>query len=118
MLEAYKNYAKNSTLTFTGNTIFRNNSAEYVGGIRAWHMSTLNFSGDTTFRNNIAVYGGRIRTLSSTLHFTGNTIFRSNSAEDGGGIYAWYCTLNFSGALFSEITQLKMVEELIHGTAL
>ena len=80
------------------NSTFTNNSAEDGGGIYAW-QSTLNFTGNTTFRNNSAdKSGGGIRALYSSLKFTGNTTFRSNSAEQhGGGTAAWYSSLNFSG---------------------
>ena len=95
-------HAWNSTLSFSGNTIFRNNSAEILGGGIYSRDSTLSFSGNTIFRNNSAESlgtGGGIYSRDSNLSFSGNTIFRNNSAEIfGGGIYARASTLNFSGS--------------------
>ena len=87
-----------STLKFTGNTTFGNNSAELCGGgIIATH-STLNFSGNAIFRSNSAQDGGGVAVWHSTMKFTGNTNFRSNIAEQsGGGIIATHSTLNFTG---------------------
>ena len=81
-------YAKyNNFITFNGNSIFGNNSAEYDGGgIFAW-SSTLIFNGCNGFGNNSAAhYGGGIHVLYTRMTFNGNSIFRSNSAGHGGGI--------------------------------
>jgi len=94
-------YAKMSTLMFTGNSIFRVNSAEAGGGIYIDHSTLMTFNGNSIFRNNAASYGGGIlASLNSTLNFSGNITFENNSAAHyGGGINAWYnvTLMNFKG---------------------
>ena len=79
---------------FDGNSIFRNNTAEYGGGI----SSILNSSGNSVFRNS-AKYGGGIFAQTSIVSFSGSSTFEINSAAHyGGGIYAVYNPLmNFNG---------------------
>ena len=90
-------FTNNSTLFVTGNTTFRDNTAEYGGGISA-HSSTLHYTGNSTFRNNIAAYGGGINALNSTLNFNGICTVRDSSAvQFGGGINTKNSTLNFNG---------------------
>ena len=90
---------------------FRNNSAEYGGGILA-QTGILNFSGSNTFGNNSAArYGGGIVVVYNThMKFNGNSIFKNNSANrEGGGIYV--AVLTSLEIIFSEKTQVRLVEE-------
>ena len=82
----------NVTLTFNGNNIFFNNSANDSGGaVYAKANTTLRFSGISNFSHNSAQLGGAISTVDNvTLTFNGNIIFFNNSANDSGGaIYAF-----------------------------
>ena len=69
-------FADTSAFIFEAeNSIFAENSAEDGGGIYTW-QSTLNFTGNTTFRNNSADKGGGgIRAFHISLKFTGNTTY-------------------------------------------
>jgi len=96
-------HARNSNLSFSGNTIFRNNSAEIFGGGIYARNSTLNFSGSSVFGSNTAGYrGGGIAAESSTINFSGSSTFGSNTAGyHGGGIGAmWNTLVTFSGNIF------------------
>ena len=92
-------YADTSTLVFTGNSSFGDNSADLGGGFFAGY-STLSLIGSSTFVNNSADRVGGFFAGYSTLNFTGSSTFPilNNSADRGGGFYAWNCTLNFTGS--------------------
>ena len=93
-------YAITSTLTFTGNSIFRANTAAYGGAIYAISNTSITFSGNSIFGNNSAENdGGGIYAMSNTLiTFNSNSIFWNNTAEyDGGGIISQNSILIFSG---------------------
>ncbi|CAM9385517.1 unnamed protein product [Laminaria digitata] len=83
-------YAKQSSVSFSGNTSFSSNSAGYGGAIFA-SESTVSWDGDDThFSSNSAGYsGGAIFAPESTVSWDGDgTQFSSNSAEWGGAICA------------------------------
>ena len=104
-------YADTSTLVFTGNSTFGDNSADFGGGFYAQN-STLNFTGSSTFTNNSAGLhgGGFFAVYSSTLNFTGSSTFMNNSAGFyGGGFFAWFSTLNFTGSSTFMHEQLSCV---------
>ena len=89
-----------SNLNFNGDTAFRNNSAEQLGGGIGASDSTLNFTGNTTFKQNSvdSFHGGGVNIRNSTLNFIGNTMYRNNSAKQKGrGISMFYSTLTFTG---------------------
>ena len=94
--------AFNSTLLFTGNTTFLNNSAGFMyssGAIWA-SASSLHFSGTNNFIGNSANNaGGAISAVFNTsLNFTGTSDFCLNSAEYGGAIgTAFNVVVNFAG---------------------
>ena len=93
-------YANTSTLTFTGSSIFRANSAAYGGAIYTISNTSITFSGNSILGNNsVENDGGGIYAMSNTLiTFNSNSIFWNNSAEyDGGGIIAQNSILIFSG---------------------
>ena len=83
-----------SFLNLTQSIAFRrNNTGKYGGGIYAYN-STLTFTGNSIFRENSAEYGGGISASNSIINFTGNSSFTDNTAEhDGGGINVVNCTL-------------------------
>ena len=91
--------AMNSKIFFNGSTNFLNNQ----GGI-ILRDSSMEFSGNTSFYNNSALTnGGAISSENGTLSFRGSTSFISNKAQiDGGALYALktevtlYGTANFS----------------------
>ena len=95
--------AFNSTLVFTGNTTFLNNSAGFMYGSGAiWaSASSLHFSGTSNFIGNSANnVGGAISATSNTsLNFTGTSDFCLNSAEYGGGVIgtAFNVVVTFGG---------------------
>ena len=93
-------YTMMSTLKFTGNSTFRGNSAAYGGAIYAISNTSITFSSNSIFLNNSAEHdGGGIYAISNTiLTFNINGIFWNNSADyDGGGIIAQNSILIFSG---------------------
>ena len=85
--------ALSSTLTFTGNTTFFENSASsrYSSGAIWASASSLNFTGINNFVNNSAKYsGGAVFAETNTsLSFNGTSNFIQNSADfgRGGAIY-------------------------------
>ena len=72
-----------SSLDLRGSNRFTSNCRGCIksggGGIHACE-STLSFNGNSIFRNNSAEFGGGLYTYGSTLNFSGNSIFGSNSA--------------------------------------
>ena len=104
--------ALSSNLTFTGNTTFLDNSANFVqcpicttafggGAVVTLNHTVLSFSGSNSFINNSADYvGGAILTLGNTvLSLSGTNNFINNYAEiEGGAIYTFNnAILNLSG---------------------
>ena len=85
--------ALSSTLTFTGNTTFFENSASsrYSSGAIWASTSSVNFTGINNFINNSAKYnGGAVFAETNTsLNFNGTSNFVQNSADfdSGGAIY-------------------------------
>ena len=87
--------ALNSTLTFTGNTSFHENtqttsSSSYCGGAIWASARLLYFNGMNNFTGNSADFGGAVYAhYNITLTFHGTNNFLNNSASNGGGaIYA------------------------------
>ena len=80
--------AHNSTLTFTGNTTFIDNSASCsVGGAIYMLYSTVSFQGINNFINNSAGGdGGAISTYNTILSFSGTSNFINNSAKTVGAL--------------------------------
>ena len=86
-----------SNVTFTGNTSFCNS---HTHGVQLSFDSSVSFSGYTLFHNNSADNGGAIESVDSTISFTGTTIFTSNTAtgESGGGaLYALNTRITMEG---------------------
>ena len=88
--------ALHSNLTFTGNTLFRENhqmgSSHCAGAIGAF-VSSLHFTRTSIFIGNSADTGcgGAIHAEAGTsLRFSGTVNFSHNSAESGGA----FCTIN------------------------
>lgn len=76
---------------FSGSTYIRKNAGRYGGAIRtASRDSTLSFSGHTVFYSNQAIVGGAIyTTYKTTVRFSGFIVFSHNRADqDGGALYA------------------------------
>ena len=86
---------------FTYNYILCGANLAGGGGIIAF-SSTLTFTGNTTFLNNTAscsVGSGAIYTLESSVSFKGINNFINNSASgNGGAIFTYDTILNFNGA--------------------
>ena len=96
-------WASTSSLHFTGTNNFIGNSASSINGVGAIYSeanTSLSFSGTSIFTHNLAEVGGAIATLENVVvTFSGTNIFTSNSAKDGGGaFYASSNTLSFSGS--------------------
>ena len=98
----------NCNVTFTGWSSFANNSAgSDGGGIYSTH-SSLEFNGIMSFTHNIAhSYGGGFSAFHSIVTFTSITTFSYNSAENGGDISSINSKLSFSG--FTNFTLNKAV---------
>ena len=96
-------WASASSLHFNGSNNFIGNSANGINGVGAIYAeanTSLSFSGTSIFTHNLAEVGGVIATFENVmLTFSGTNNFTSNSAKDGGGaIYASSNTsLSFSG---------------------
>ena len=86
----------NSTVLFTGDSIYENNAALIYGGAFSIEASVSVFDSNNSviFRNNTAASsGGAITSYDSQIKLHGNTQFDSNSAELGvGGAMALYGT--------------------------
>ena len=91
-------WASASSLHFTGTNNFIGNSASSINGVGAIYSeanTSLSFSGTSIFTHNLAEVGGAIATLENVVvTFSGTNIFTSNSAKDGGG--AFYASSNTS----------------------
>ena len=83
-----------SNVTFSGDSIFSNNSkslpsSNSEGGALTILYSTVNFSAITEMRYNRAVKGGAIAMVYSTVYMHGDTTFECNTAltvaDPGGG---------------------------------
>ena len=92
--------ALSSTLTFTGNTTFLDNSAScsVAGGAIYTLGSTVSFKGINNFINNSASGdGGAIFTYNTILQFSGTNNFIKNSAENGGALFINNTIVSLSG---------------------
>ena len=90
--------AFNSNLTFTGNTLFLENSqtspySDYCAGAIWASTSSLHFNGTNNFIANSGEYGGAIYVTHTSLSFNSTCAFSHNSANEGGAIYAENNTL-------------------------
>jgi len=84
-------------MTVSGNSTFRNNTAQY-GGVTHAHYSTLTLTGNSCFTGSSAIIsGGAFMVWYSKMHLVGDITFGKNSAEIGGGIHAGESILNFTG---------------------
>ena len=81
-------------ITFTGCTVFRNNSA-LRGGVVDLQHCPMTFHGTTMFINNVGKRGS-INNLGMTISFRGDTTFINNTAETGGAIDTSYGDLIFA----------------------
>ena len=95
-------WASASSLHFNGSNNFTGNSANGINGVGAIYAevnTSLSFSGTSIFIHNLAEVGGVIATLENVvLTFSGTKNFTSNSANNGGAICANSNTsLSFSG---------------------
>ena len=92
--------AFSSTLTFTGNTTFLNNTASCSVGSGAIYTleSSVSFKGINNFINNSASGdGGAIFTYNTILSFSGTNNFINNTAKHAGAILTRNTVLNVSG---------------------
>ena len=77
-----------SNMTWTGNTMFEYNIANFVGGAVSVYRADMSWSGDTAFKDNQATtFGGAIFVLSAEVSCSGVFSFFNNSAGAGGAIY-------------------------------
>ena len=90
---------ENVVLTFSGTNNFTSNSANNGGAICANSNTSLSFSGTSHFSHNSAKYGGAIGASDHVmLTFSGTNNFVNNMAESGGAIYTEdNVILTFSG---------------------
>ena len=81
-------YIRSSNVSFSGISLFENNTAFTRGGaIRSSH-SSLTFSGNMYFNHNEASDGGAIYSSSSNLILEGDAVFAYNyGGSNGGGVY-------------------------------
>ena len=97
-------FSVNSTVSFSNN-LFKNNSAQYGGGIEVFHYGNATATNNTFSRNTASSYGGGIDVYRRVVaNFTGN-IFEYNSAvELGGGAALEDSTGSFNSNLFMNNT--------------
>jgi len=88
-------YADSSTLTVSGNSVFKHNSAVNNGGAVYLYNTSVKFTGNSTFYDNSAIKGrgGGLHSKSSILKIYGDTNFSGNSAVYGGGLSLVYSIL-------------------------
>ena len=80
--------SRDSSMEFSGNTLFYNNSALTNGGAISSQNGTLTFSGSTSFISNKAqIDGGALYALKTEVAFHDAVNFSSNAAQSGGAMY-------------------------------
>ena len=81
--------AFNSSLTFTGNTIFLENNGGFSGAGAIWASgSSLHFTGTNNFTGNSGYIGGAIYASDNVvLTFSGTNYFFNNAAKLYGGAF-------------------------------
>ena len=95
-------FFSNSTITFCGTTMIRNNVSPSYGGGFSVSASKLNLDGTYTFLNNTSPSGdgGGIYAIDSKISFKGSGMFLNNTAKRGGAIYLFYrSVLDFNPGL-------------------
>ncbi len=92
--------ADRSTVEFSGNSNFEQNSARIDGGgIYISEKSEIFFGGLSAINNSEYFEGDGDWTKTSKLQFEEHTTFTGNNAGSGGGIATVDCTLVFSGTI-------------------
>ena len=99
--------AYNSTINFTGENYFMNNTATQGGAMSINNQSVANFNGNVSFINNTAIQGGAMTVSQSVANFHGNVSFVNNIASTssffpfpvGGAIYCESSYLSFSSSV-------------------
>ena len=84
-----------SNVSFTGYTIFQENSGKNGSAVRSKDVSLL-FNGTTKFTNNTAIgnsVGGALYALNTKITMEGFVTFSFNSAKDGGAMWLDQITL-------------------------
>ena len=127
-----------SRVTFTGNNVFTNNTAQGIfassGGAIYLTFCTVHFNGSNFFVANSAKpsgdpsqsllptlqSGGGLQVESSNVTFNGSTVFKHNTAVlNGGGVYIGNSTAKFAGSTVFEKNQqggLWVQNSIIHFT--
>ena len=80
--------SRESSMEFSGNTLFYNNSVLTNGGAINSEGGTLTFRGSTSFISNKAqIDGGALYAFKTAIAFYGTANFSSNAAQSGGAMY-------------------------------
>lgn len=88
-------FSLSSNISFTGYTLFYNNSVSRGGIIDLQHMLGFSVTGSLEFINNNGK-GGSIQNLNGKILFHGRSMFINNTAKNGGVISIAYGTLIFT----------------------
>ena len=104
--------AFNSTINFTGQNYFVNNTATQ-GGAMSIRQSVANFHGNVSFVNNTATQGSAMAISQSVVNFHGDILFVNNTAYTpnfiafalGGAIFCEGSVVSFSGSVLLQQNQ-------------
>ena len=93
-------YSFDTSLAFSGNSLFYHNSVHGSGGAIISSHGNLSFTGSTSFINNSPLADdGAIQALLTSLTFSGISLFYNNSVHgSGGAIISFYGNLSFTGS--------------------
>ncbi len=95
--------AHSSHLTFSGKTLFQQNTADFSGGAIYANKTALIFNGDARFSKNIA----------------GSDYYPTNYNIGGGAIFAWQSTITFNGnSVFADNAPVHFFDYVLIGAAI
>ena len=93
----------NGVVEIYGRIIFKNNAAKDGSGGGIFIQSSnlkLSSTSNMALENNSAFLGGGIEAVKSDLIFSGNSTFENNSANWGGGIFASFSNVLLDGVSY------------------
>lgn len=96
--------AQNSDISFSGESIFQDGTSNITeGGALTAVRSSIAFYDKLQLQNNNGTNGGAILAVESDFINYGHCIFYSNSAENGGAVSAYKSRLKFRGNVTFEV---------------
>lgn len=87
-----------SSASWSANTTYLGNEASLSGGALYASYASVSWAGETEFRDNSAEKGGAVYLIGSSLSWSGNTTLVQNNAGSGGGaLHAFDSSVVWSG---------------------